>query len=700
VGDRASAQTSAFHTFTPPPAGTDIEWPASILDTDTLEYNPPDYFGFVRIVNQSNNPIFFDDNHVATGNSPLIDGNAMWGDARSGFPLGDPEVTLDFGDFFTFDEGSGDPIDAVMEVSFDFAWASSSPGATLGTLEIEIEDYWGDTDTTYVNLTDTFPHGLGGLGQGRTGRVTLIPDTVEHIYSIRILNLRDGGGGAAINEYAIDNLSVGGGVPPGGELGVVDYNGQPASDYGTNVLKNTGIFGFSENVLNGTPVPTNFSVLWSSNSPAMYQPGPMVNVPIAPGATAFNAVAWEMNTNTALSGEYTGTFTVTNNTDPNDPDDTITVNFFRVYDAPSLTDNGGTTLAAPGGQATLSNAAASGHPGALRASVKVTQVLQSNPRFSVSGIHVGSEVNPGSTLTGTVSYNSSGAPSGPQTGQMRVKMEMFGAPQTYLNRKTAVPEKVWPLSFNVPEVPEVTPNVTTGQELAEAGLAISGEESGAAIIGGVSSSDQSVALAFETTPPAPNPIGLGQAVGLDFGVSPGLYVLQLAYADLAPGYAEQDLRIQAYTPPSGPWVSAISLNGNSGATVTGAAPYLGTYAAYLAELGGNTLDAADLGAFGIDTANNTAWVVLDYEGTFQLVTGPNTAPPRILAIAYDKISNTTTITYQSLSGEAFGVRGGENLTALAPLGTTATGTGAVMQYQHSPPGAPARYFYQMFRSLP
>ena len=170
--------------------------------------------------------------------------------------------------------------------------------------------------------------------------------------------------------------------------------------------------------------------------------------------------------------------------------------------------------------------------------------------------------------------------------------------------------------------------------------------------------------------------------------------------DLAPGYAEQDLRIHAYTAPSGPWVPAISLNGNSGATVNGATPYPGSYAAYLAALGGNTLDSADLGAFGIDEASNTAWVVLDYEGTFQLVTGPNTAPPRILGITYDKVNNTTTITYQSLSGETFGVRGGEDLTAPGPIGTTASGTGAVMQYQHNPPGAPARYFYQMFRSWP
>jgi hypothetical protein len=695
--DIATAQTSAFHTFTPPPEGSDIEWPASILDENTLEYDPPAYIGFVRIFNQTNNPIFFDDNYVASGNSPLIDGNAMWGDARAGFPFDDPELFLDFNYFFAFDGETGDPIDEVLEVSFDFAWASSDSNATIDTLEIEVEDWWGNTETISVDLIDTFQHGLGGLGEGRTGRVTVIPENVDNIYLISFLNLRDGGGGGQINEWAIDNLSVGGAGPSGGELALVDYEGQPVSDYGTNVLKNTGIFGFSENVFNGTPEATNFSVLWSSNKPAMYQPAPMINVPIAPWATEFEAVRWEIDTNTALSGEYNGVFTVTNNNDPNDPDDTLTVNFMRVYDAPSLTDNTGTTLTAPGGQATLSNAAASGHPGALRASVKVTQVVQSNPRFSVSGINVGSEVNPGNTLTGTISYNPAGAPSGSQTGQMRVKMEMFGSPQTFLNRKTPVADRVWPLTFNVPAVPEVTPSVTSGQQLAEAGLAISGENSGAAVIGGVSPSDQSVALAFETSPPAPNPSGVGQAVGLDFGVSPTLYVLQLAYADLAPGYSEQDLRIHAFTAPSGPWVAAISLNGNSGATVTGATPYLGTYAEYLAELGDNSLDAADLGAFGIDEAGNTAWVVLDYDGTFQLVTGPNTGPPRILAITYDKVSNTTTITYQSLTGQTFGVRGGEVLTGLEPIGTTAIGTGAVMQYQHNPPAAPARYFYQMFR---
>ena len=699
VADIATAQNSAYHTFTPPPVGSDIQWPASILDGQTLANNPPAYSGLVQIENQTNNPIFFDDNYLGTGNSPMIDGNAMWGNARTGVPLGDPELFLDFSDFFLFDENS-DPIDEVLEVSFDFAWASSSPSATLNSLEIEIEDWWGNTDTVYVNLADTFTHSLGGSGQGRTGRVNLVSGTLDHLYSIRILNLRDGGGGSHVNEYAIDNLSVGGAAPPEGELDVVEFDGQPASNYGTNVLKNTGPFGISKSIFNGTSTATNFSVLWSSSSPAMYQPVPRINVPIAPGATSFNAVAWEVNTNTALSGEYNGTFTITNNTNPNDPDDTLTVTFFRLYDAPSLTDNSGTTLSAPGGQATLSNAAASGHPGALRASVKVTQVLQSNSRFSVSGITAGSAVNPGNTLTGTVSYNSSGAPSGQQNGQMRVKLEMFGSPQAYLNDKTPVADRIWPLTFNVPVVPTATPSVTSGQDLAGAGLAISGEQSGAAVIGGVSPSDQSVALAFEASPPAPNPIGVGQAVGLDFGVSPGLYVLQLAYADLAPGYAEQDLRVHAHTAPSGPWVPAISLNGNSGATVTGATPYLGTYAGYLAELGGNSLNAADLGAFGIDEASNTAWVVLDYEGTFQLVTGPNSAPPQILGITYDKANNRTTITYQSRSGESFGVRGGEGLTGLGEIGTTEIGTGAVMQYQHNPSGAPARYFYQMFRTLP
>ncbi len=546
-------------------------------------------------------------------------------------------------------------------------------------------------------MDDTFPHSIGGSGEGRTGRVALTTDSVDNIYAIRIVNLFQGNSGGFINEWAIDNLSVGGAVPPGGELAPVDWNGQPRLDYGTNALKGTGIFGIGDSVFNGTAVPTTFSVLWSSSSPAMYQPTPKLNVPIGPGATAYEALRWEMNTDTALSGEYNGAFTVINNGDPSDPDDTVTVMWFRLYDPPSLTDNTGTTLAAPGGQATIANAAAGGHPGALRASVKVTEILQSNPRFSVTGINPGSELHPGGSLTGTVAFNSAGAPSGPQSGQMRVKLEMFGSPQPYLNRRQPVADRVWALTFNVPEVPAVSPSVTTGQELADAGLAISGEGAGAAVIGGVSPSDQTVALGFDPSPPAAPSGGLGRAVKLDFGVAPGLYVLQLAYNSLAPGYAEQDLRIQAYTSPSGPWVPAISHHGNGGATVNGAAPYLGSYAAHLTELGGNTLDAADLGAFGIDEENNTAWVVLDYEGIFQLVSGPSTAPPQILGFTYDKASNTATLTYQSLPGVAFGVRGGENPADLAPIGTTAVGTGAVMQYQHTPPGAPARYFYQMVR---
>ena len=352
-----------------------------------------------------------------------------------------------------------------------------SPGATIDTLEIEVEDWWGNTETISVDLIDTFPHGLGGLGEGRTGRVTLIPEHGGHIYSIRILNLRDGGGGGQINEYAIDNLSVGGGVPSGGELGVVDYEGQPVLGLWKQCPEKHRDFRLLRQCVQRHPGADElFGSLVKQQSGDVSADSRWSTFPSRSWATQYEAVRWEIDTNTALSGEYNGVFTVTNNTDPNDPDDTITVNFLRVYDAPSLTDNGGTTLTAPGGQATLSNAAASGHPGALRASVKVTQVVQSNPRFSVSGINVGSEVNPGNTLTGTVSYNSAGAPSGPQTGQMRVKIGDVRRPQTFLNRKTPVADRIWPLTFNVPAVPEVTPSVTTGQQLAEAGLAISGEE--------------------------------------------------------------------------------------------------------------------------------------------------------------------------------------------------------------------------------
>lgn len=72
-------------------------------------------------------------------------------------------------------------------------------------------------------------------------------------------------------------------------------------------------------------------------------------------------------------------------------------------------------------------------------------------------------------------------------------------------------------------------------------------------------------------------------------------------------------------------------------------------------------------------------------------------PPEIISISYDPGTNTTTILYQSILGESFGVLGGQDLDSLAPIGTTAVGNGSPMLFLHHPPGAPNRYFYQLSR---
>lgn len=707
------AQQTAYHTFTPPPSGSDIVWPASIPDFGYLEpgdeISPGVYYeGLIVIDNDINNTIFFDNHYLATGNAPNISGNAMWGNPRTGSPLEDPYLNLEFDDFFSQDENDN-LVDKVTSISFDFAWASTNPNANLGTLVIQVDDYanW-DYDFVYVNLDQNFTHSIGGNGQGWSGHVVLtVGDNVDldNIGQIFIQNLDDSNPGGFVGEFAIDNIRVNGVGNNLSEVYPVDSNGPSSSAYSTNSLKNQGIFSIADNVFNGGGDSTTFTVLWSGSDPLIYQPQAYVGHPIAVGETVHGAVTWAINTDTAPSGTYSGEFTIKNDENPTDPDDTIELLEYKLYDPPVLSSNAGTTLVAPGGQTSISNGPVASHNGALRASLKVTEMLLSNSRFEVTGMAPAevadyqvqnpaeSIVNPGNSLHGNIGFNSPGAAAGTHTGTLRVKLEMTTATRNYLNSKKPVPDQVWSLSYTVPAKPTATPAVTTGQNLADAGADISGPETGAAIVGGTSSSDQTVSLGFNDNPPVSNPSGYGSAIDLGFSGTQNLYVLQLSYENLPAGYSTQDLRIQAFDASS--WVPAISLNGNGGTAVTGAQPYLGSYAGYLSELGGDTLDAADLGAFGVDTASKTVWIVLDYGGTFQVVTGAFTAPFKILGITYDAGTNTATLSYQSQPGVTHSVLGGLSPGALVPIGTTDAGTGAIMDFAHHPAGAPSRFFYKM-----
>lgn len=705
----AVAQTTAFHTFTAPPS--DILWPTQILDYDGLypgdEISPGVYYeGLIGVENDINNTVFIDDNYLGVGNAPNISGNAMWGNPRAGFPLGIPFLGLEFQGFFTQDVNEN-LVDQVTTISFDFAWASTDPSAALGTLTIQVDDYDGNYEFVFVDLDQNFTHSLGGNGQGYSGHVVItagVDVSLDNIGQIFFNDLDESNPGGFVGEFAIDNIRVNSEGDNLSDVYPVEYDGDPTPNYGTNSLKGQGSFGLSSNVFNGGTDATTFTVQWSGSDPAIYQPYPYSEYPIAAGGTIYGAVEWAVDTDTALSGTYSGEFTIINDQNSSDPDDVVQLVEYKLYDPPILGGNAGNSLTAPGGQAIISNAAVESHDGALRASLQITDVLSSNSRFTVTGMAPADVVNyqvqnpavsivePGSSLNGGIAFNSTGAAAGNYTGTLRVKLEMT-TPDSYLNNKQSVPDQLWSLAYTVPPKPTASPAVTSGQNLAGAGADISGTNTGAALIGGTSSSDQTVTLSFDENPPVTNPSGYGSAIDLNFGITEELYVLQISYNQLPPGYAEQDLRIQVLDEDI--WAPAISLNGNGGTPVTGAQPYLGSYAAYLTELGGDTLDSADLGAFGVDAANKTVWIVLDYEGTFQLVTGAFTAPFKILGITYVADTNTTTISYQSLLGISHEVVGGSSPSALDPIGTTDVGTGEIMTFVHQPDGFPSRFFYRM-----
>ena len=119
----------------------------------------------------------------------------------------------------------------------------------------------------------------------------------------------------------------------------------------------------------------------------------------------------------------------------------------------------------------------------------------------------------------------------------------------------------------------------------------------------------------------------------------------------------------------------------------------------LQQLGGSSLDPADLSAFGVDPTTNQAWVVIDRGGKFRLGTiEEGSLPPEIISIEPDPLNNTNIITYQSFRDETFGVLASEDLTIYDPLPDTPAGDDTIKTYIHTLPAGSNRFFYKLKRN--
>src|SRR5207253_810967 len=123
----------------------------------------------------------------------------------------------------------------------------------------------------------------------------------------------------------------------------------------------------------------------------------------------------------------------------------------------------------------------------------------------------------------------------------------------------------------------------------------------------------------------------GDVVNLN-GISGGTanaYVLQMTYdpnelggTAAAASAASNGFLYLGYRQGNGQWVNAV--NGNDVTGPDAVTSFQGSYAAFTAGPGNGFSLAQTLGSWGVDTANNDVWAVIDHDAEFAPVPEPGT----------------------------------------------------------------------------
>ena len=421
-------------------------WPESpgvpggtgLLDQDGFE--TPDG---ITYYNYSGNSTFFDANYQAAGNSSVIDGEAWWGNPRT-----DCCESVSFEMYNAFEE--------VSEFSFDIAVAlASGPAPSF----IELEAYNIDGESTFLSF-DLTPFDPGPVFQGFTayeGRVTVYADDLppffyddeelEPMFAIGNIDVYLDGvvtpGG--VGEFAIDNVSVNGSLigPEGDGVYPESFDGShsPLFGWGTRWLKSDHTYNVTQSVFNSNNTPSTYSIeLTGDFTP---EPG-LSNRTIGPQESE-NVLLSTIDLRTAPSGSFEANARFVNHTDPEDPDDDLSITF-ALYDPAVLSDNSADTFT--GGGMTIQNASNLSHPGALRAGAEITGIETDIAGFAVDGFEVGSFIAAGETLTAVPAVDLDGD----YEGTFTVHMKMNSEGGSFLNARPGTFEPlesiVWNVSFS------------------------------------------------------------------------------------------------------------------------------------------------------------------------------------------------------------------------------------------------------------
>lgn len=594
----SSAQAqSLLYTF-------DSGWPTEIYSwsSTTSADSATDLY------NDRNRSLYIGTSYPGFENSVLFGtpGNAaLWGDQLNG------SVAFEF-----FGQ------ETTRYISFDFAWYINNDAAR-DFIYVDLLQYGSTLSTQQIFLPDWFETDFGGW-EGKVVINTSDYGFDDGITGIRI-NVHEPFGHSS-GAFAIDNLYASTNVPGlpdennTSQLKITYNGGTVEYDWvGLTILQDTGDFSYLDEITNVGSDATTYTLSYDGGVHAPDYTS-VVNVPIGGYETLPPGSLIAILPTDQASGSYTGTVTLHNDINPNDPDKTLTIEY-QVYAPAIVTVNTGDVIT-PTDNNTISiaNADIEGHDGALRASLQVvSQVLEGSGFYLADdGLKVNDLILPGDIATTTIGFNPYGKVAGEYEGTFAVSLAMVAGHwpsweghATGLNRAPAPETYMWQLRHVVAKTTYVEQTIDPGTNLGQAGIGLADEHTAMTLLDGYLAESHSVIAQFTTNPSPTTAKILGSAVELNLGEVSGYYVLQLTYRDedVPAGINELDLRLNVYDPETGAWVHAILLNSDGG---TGGTFFEGSYDAYLAFIGFTPA----LSAYGVDTELNHVWAVLDHNSIF------------------------------------------------------------------------------------
>lgn len=302
----------------------------------------------------------------------------------------------------------------------------------------------------------------------------------------------------------------------------------------------------------------------------------------------------------------------------------------EVYQAADLTVNNAGPIF-DGGSISVANAGTT--DGGQRAAAAIISKSVTGEGWSVSGLDEGTVIDEGGSAGGAASFDRTGKLNGTHLGSLVLGFEH--ADQDIQGTSAGdLGFRDWDLSHTISGNVAATGSaaVRGGQGYAGFGLTNgSGAGTEASLLAGSAGGDSNISITFSTGNPGASNDGdrVSDVVNLE-GSGDDLIVMSLSYdpADISlGGYAsEEELKLGWLS--EGKWVMAVEGNtgNNAGAGQQG---FVGSFAAFQALHGTNLSNY--IGAFGVDTANNEVWAVINHNSEFAVVPEPGAA--MLLAVA-------------------------------------------------------------------